>query len=436
MRINVFGMGYVGTVVSIGLANMGHDITGIDIVPEKVDKMNRGELDIYEPGLAELFTTVLSNETAGSFNCINQLGLHNNVDVSIACVGTPSMISGYVDLEQIKATTQIIGDMLKHSTKRHEVIIRSTIPPGTTENVIIPLLEETSGKQLGEHFSVCFYPEFLREGHAVHDFIEPSLNIVGSDDPSSVDLISAVFKDVKKAPVWTEFRTAEMIKYTNNTFHALKVAFVNEIATVGKAYGVNTDELMDIFSSDTVLNISPYYLRPGFAFGGSCLPKELRGIVQLSMGQGVTTPLLNSILPSNEEHINRLVSILTKSSGHHICFLGVTFKQDTDDIRESPILSVIQKLLHLPSYKASKEITICDQKKVCQKVQRVFGDRIKYTTMQDDLAESSEVIVLGPLPIEPKIMDELINFTGVVVDLKWYLVPETMKRLSGYMVIC
>ena len=436
MKINIYGLGYVGSVISICLASLGHEVIGIEVVPEKVDALNSGQLHIYEPGLQELFKSVIKKKTPGTFHAVKQLELYNNADVSIICVGTPGLTSGNIDLGQIEQTIKVIGGMLRHTGDRHDIIVRSTIPPGTTEDIIIPILEAESGRSLGDDFSVCFYPEFLREGQAIHDFFNPSLNIVGSHDDLSMKLIGSIFKKVKKPPIKTHIKTAEMIKYANNTFHALKVTFSNEIATICKPYGVNSNELMRLFCSDNVLNISPYYLRPGFAFGGSCLQKELKGMLYLAKNRGFKPPLLDAIIPSNEEHINRLLSLIENSGGNSICFIGATFKPDTDDIRESPILSAIDKLLHLPSYKVPKRIKIFDQEDVCKKVQKLFKDRIEYTSNQSDFVKSVDVIVLGPKPLNKELVSELLDFEGVIIDLKWHTVPDSLKEKPGYTVIC
>jgi len=435
MKVKVFGLGYVGSVVSICLASTGHEVIGCDVIKSKVNKINNGELDIFEPGLKDMLQQVLAGKYSGSLQCEIKTESEKDAEVAIVCVGTPSKNSGAIDLSPITETVVQLGAILKKSDHLKHIIIRSTIPPGTTEDLIIPILEKKSGKLLNEQFYVSFYPEFLREGKAIHDFLNPSLNVVGSTRNESFTLISSLFKNSKE-PVQVAYKTAEMIKYANNTFHALKVVFGNELGAICMAQGVDSDELIDLFCSDNVLNISPYYLKPGFAFGGSCLPKEVRGITHLSRSHGIKPLLLESILPSNQEHCNRLLEILEVTEGKTVVFFGVAFKPDTDDLRESPLLDVIKTLMVLPSYKKSKDIKIFEQKNVCEKVFSHFNDEVECISSQTNLVKEADLIILGPQPLEKGTINDLLGFKGKLIDLKWHKVPASLKKLSGYTVIC
>ncbi len=433
MKINVFGLGYVGNVTALSLTAMGHDVTGIEVVKEKVKLIQNGKLPIYEPGLEDLLHKALAGKLEGRFRVQSELP-HNfqSSDGSLVCVGTPSLNSGQVDLSQIEQTVRAIGKSLKNTKRRHEVIIRSTIPPGTMEEMVIPLLESESKRKAGKDFGVGFYPEFLREGTSLADFSQPSLNVIGCLNDQTLNFIKNVFI-VNKEAVSTEIRTAEMIKYVNNSFHALKVAFANEVGTLCRAYGVNTDELIQVFLSDKVLNISPYYLRPGFAFGGACLPKEVRATSELFLKKGIKAHLIHSIIPSNEEHINRVVSLIQNQNVTKVAFLGVSFKPDTDDIRESSLLKIVGALLHLPSYKKKLSITICDRASVISKVKKEFvSNQIDYQINVSKVLSSKQMIILGSYRLQPKEILKLKKYKGIIVDLKWFNMPEEIKSLKGY----
>lgn len=437
-KVNVFGLGYVGNVTALSLARLGHHIIGIEVVEEKIQHIRSGKLPIYEPGLETLLHKAQQEELQGKFfveNCLNNEEF-DSIDGSIVCVGTPSLSSGEVDLSQIKATLTTIARAIKNSNSWHNVIIRSTIPPGTTENLLIPLLEKESQKKAGVDFGVGFYPEFLREGKGLEDFIKPSLNVVGCLNEQTIKFLQSVFSvdtPLKKV----DFRTAEMIKYVNNSFHALKVTFANEIGTLCQAYKVNSDELIDLFLSDKVLNISPYYLRPGFAFGGACLPKEVRATSALLLKKGLKGEVINSILPSNEEHLNRLVTMIQEKGVHKIGFLGVAFKPDTDDIRESALLRVIDTLIKLPSYKERLQIKICDHPFVVKKLEKNYNlSQICFTNEAASLLNDVELVILGPYRLTKEEIIELSKFSGEFIDLRWFKLPKEITQLKKYYPFC
>jgi GDP-mannose 6-dehydrogenase len=440
MRLNIFGLGYVGSVTSVCLASIGHDVLGVEVVEEKAKALNEGRLPLFEPSLGDLYKAVFTGED-GSFRAVTELpsATAAPADASIVCVGTPSSAGGEVDLSQLIETSKAIGKYLRGATHMHHVIFRSTVPPGTTEEVLIPLLEAESGKKRGKDFHACFYPEFLREGQAVRDFFNPSMNLVGALDEASVPLIEAIFKVDKKAAA-TDVRVAEMIKYANNSFHALKVAFANEMGTLASAYGVDSQELMRLFASDTQLNLSPYYLRPGFAFGGSCLPKELRSVSALAIRKNIRVPLLESIMLSNEEHIRRVISLIqaqaTDKAKTRVGFFGASFKPNTDDTRESPVVKVIERLISGPSYREPVGISAYVHESVGRKLRGMFGDRVELASSPDDLLRTAHIVVLGPKKLDDETHERLARFPGPVIDLKWHDVPESVRTNPLYREIC
>jgi len=437
MNINIFGLGYVGSVVALKLVDMGHEVTGIEVVQKKVQALAKGQLSIFEPGLRELLASALQGKAKGKLTATSSLSIENfkKTDGSVVCVGTPSLSSGEVDLSQLKETLNMIGKALRETSRWHSVIIRSTVPPGTTEEVLIPILEAESQKIAGRDFGVGFYPEFLREGAALKDFSSPSLNVLGCCHLKTYRFVQQTFL-VKKKLRRVEIRTAEMIKYANNSFHALKVGFGNEMGTLCKVYGVNSEELTDVFLSDQMLNISPYYLRPGFSFGGSCFPKELRAISSLFLQKGISAPLISGIAPSNDEHTSRLITLIQSLKISKVGFLGVTFKPDTDDIRESPLLKVISSLAEIPSYKKAKTLRVCDSSLVVAKLKKDFSKTLKFCTSPVALFKESELLILGPYRLSTEDLKKLMLFSGMIVDLKYFDVPQPLKKKSGYQVFC
>jgi len=438
MKVNIFGLGYVGNVVALKLVEVGHDVTGIELVSRKVKDLKQGRLSIFEPGLEELLLSTLKKKTRGKLSAVSKLDLEDfkKSDGSIVCVGTPSLSSGEVDLNQLAATLKTIGQALSKTSRWHDVIIRSTVAPGTTQEILIPILEAESGKKAGEDFGVGFYPEFLREGIALKDFSFPSLNVLGCDSPRTVKFIQKTFP-VNKKLRRVAIRTAEMIKYANNSFHALKVSFANEIGTLCKSYNVDSEELADVFLSDTALNVSSYYLRPGFAFGGSCFPKELRAISSLFLRKGIKAPLINGIALSNDEHISRLISVIQAQQVSKIGFLGATFKPDTDDVRESPLLKVLASLLKISSYQKAKVLTVCDSAFVVKKLKKdKTFQSLKLCTNPSALIKGSQLLILGPYRLSAKALQGLAAFKGRIIDLKYFSLPKEIKNKQNYNTFC
>jgi GDP-mannose 6-dehydrogenase len=343
MRISVFGLGYVGCVSAACLAHGGHRVIGVDVNPTKVDLINRGALPVVEPGLDTMIAEALKSGTLSATN--DAAKAVNETDLSLVCVGTPSQPSGSLDLTYVARVCEQIGAALATKAERHVVVIRSTILPGTSKNLITPALEKASGKRVGEGFGLCHNPEFLREGTAVRDYYEPPKIVIGSSDKEACAAVEVIYQDIKAPLIVTDIEVAELVKYADNCWHAVKVSFANEIGNIAKAVGVDSHRVMEIFCRDDKLNLSPYYLKPGFAFGGSCLPKDLRALAYAARQVDVPVPLLTATLESNRLQIKRGLELVMAAGGRKVGVLGFSFKAGTDDVRESPIIEVIEGLI-------------------------------------------------------------------------------------------
>jgi len=343
MRISIFGLGYVGTVSAGCFADDGHQVVGVDPIATKVDLINRGQSPIIEVDIGEIIaSTVKAGRLSATDDATRAV---NETDLSIVCVGTPSQSNGNLDFRYIRRICEQIGEALKNKRARHLVAIRSTILPGTMHKIVIPTLEEFSGKKAGADFGVCNNPEFLREGSAVKDFRSPPKTVIGEFDKASGDVLAQLYEKLDAPMIRTDIQTAEMVKYVDNSWHALKIGFANEIGNLCKSFGIDSHEVMNIFCQDRKLNISSAYLQPGFAFGGSCLPKDLRALSYQAKSHDLHLPILTSILPSNEIQISRGLQLVMEKGHKRIGVLGFSFKAGTDDLRESPMIEVIERLL-------------------------------------------------------------------------------------------
>ena len=343
VRISIFGLGYVGTVSAGCLAEAGHEVVGVDPVGTKVDLINAGKSPIIEADIGEIVAAAVK---AGRLRATSDQDLAiRETDLSFVCVGTPSQTNGNLDLTYIRRVCELIGEALKHKPGRHTVVIRSTILPGTMEELVIPVLEAHSGKKAGVDFGVCNNPEFLREGSAVRDFNCPPKTVIGELDSASGDILAELYAKLEAPLIRTDIQTAEMVKYVDNSWHALKIGFANEIGNLCKSLSIDAQEVMTIFCKDKKLNISSAYLKPGFAFGGSCLPKDLRALAYTAKMRDLQLPIVTSILPSNELQVARGLQLIMENGPRRIGVLGFSFKAGTDDLRESPMIEVIERLI-------------------------------------------------------------------------------------------
>jgi GDP-mannose 6-dehydrogenase len=340
MRISVFGLGYVGTVCAACLADRGHQVIGVDKSESKVDLIRSGQSPIVERDIGDLVARNVQNgrlrATMDSAEAVAA------TDISFICVGTPSRANGALDLSAVDAVATEIGRSIRIKAEPHTVVLRSTVVPGTTRNVVMARLAEEAGNVA---FSVAFNPEFLREGTAVADYNSPAKTVIGAFDDAAAETVASLYRDLPGPMIKTDVAVAELVKYVDNSWHALKVAFGNEIGLIAKTLGIDSHDVMDIFVQDKRLNISPAYLRPGFAFGGSCLPKDLRALTYLARKNDLNLPVLDHIIESNQMLIDRGVEWILSRGGKRIAFLGVSFKAGTDDVRESSFVEMVERLI-------------------------------------------------------------------------------------------
>jgi GDP-mannose 6-dehydrogenase len=395
--ISVFGLGYVGTVTAACLAHKGHNVIGVDLSLAKVEAMQAGRNPIVEPRVGDLIS---ENRAAGRLQATSDSEYAVlNSDMSFLCVGTPSLRNGKLDLGHIEPVCREIGQMLKKKKGFHLVVLRSTVLPGTAETVVIPALESSSAQKLGQGFGVCVNPEFMREGTAVSDFLEPSMTIIGAADARHSAVLREIYQWAPGRIFETSFRSAEMVKYVCNAWHAVKVCFANEVGTLAKQLGVDAEAVTEIFTADGKLNISPAYLKPGFAFGGSCLPKDVRAINYRAKELDLNLPLFQSILASNDEHLERALEMILKTGKKKIGMLGLSFKAATDDLRESPHVQLVKRLLG-----EGRQVRIWDDN---VSLGRLIGSNRQYideviphigyllSTSLPDVLKDAEVVVIG-----------------------------------------
>lgn len=438
MKVSVFGLGYVGSVSAACLAQRGHDVIGVDANPSKVAMINQGLPPVIEAGLSELLADVTTN---GNFRATEDWkDAIDASEVALVCVGTPSNPNGSLSTDLVKRVSEQIGTALATKEAYFVVAIRSTVLPGTVERTVIPSLESHSGKTSGRDFGVCMVPEFLREGTSVKDFFHPPHTVIGELDCRAGKTVASLFEGIEAPLVRTSIPVAESLKYADNAFHALKVTFANEIGNVCKAADCDSHEVMNIFCMDNKLNLSPYYLKPGFAFGGSCLPKDLRALTYHARSLDVPTPLLDAILVSNKKQIERLITLLQRYKGRSLGFLGLSFKHGTDDLRESPILEVIETMLG-----KGFSVAIYDE---FVSIARLVGANKEYIQKEiphvsslmrssaEELVRESDVVVISNASEEfRKVLAQTVRPDQVVVDLVRIIANhETLK--SQYYGIC
>ena len=433
MKISIFGLGYVGAVCAGCLSKRGHQIIGVDVAQSKIDLINQGKSPIVEPGLEELLQDgIARGQLRGTTDVAEAIA---NSDLSLICVGTPSLRNGNLDLGYVEAVCREIGEQLRHKQTRHTVVIRSTILPGTIRGLVIPTLEAASGKKAGADFGVATNPEFLRESTAIRDYDFPAMTVIGSLDDTSGDLLQELYSDLDAPIIRKSVDVAELIKYTCNVWHATKVTFANEIGNIAKALGVDGREVMDVVCQDHKLNLSAYYMRPGFAFGGSCLPKDVRALTYRAGQLDVDHPLLGSLMSSNRYQVSRAYDMIEASGCKRIGLLGLAFKAGTDDLRESPLVELAEQLIG-----RGYDLRIFDRN---VDYARVFGankqyieSRIPHLTslmVQDlgEVLEHADYVVLGNN--DPLFAEALagLNADKQVLDLVGFTKVQTQARYTG-----
>ncbi|MGH7432462.1 MAG: nucleotide sugar dehydrogenase [Candidatus Methylomirabilales bacterium] len=419
MRVSVFGLGYVGCVTGACLAKAGHEVLGMDVSAEKAAMVNAGVSPVVEPGLAPLLAALVEKGWfRATTSCEEAVG---NSDLSLICVGTPGRANGQLEVDAVARVGNQIGSALRGRRGAYTVVLRSTVLPGTTERVLVPALLTGARRDLGSSLSVAVNPEFMREGSSLRDFAVPPFTLVGCEDPSTVSVLRELYAGVEAPFVPTSVRTAEMVKYVANAFHALKVSFANEIGDACAALGADAQEVMRVFLMDRKLNISEAYLRPGFAFGGSCLPKDLRALLYAARAADVSLPLLSAILPSNEGQIRRGVQAVLETRMRRVGVVGLSFKPGTDDLRESPMVSLVETLIG-----KGCEVRILDRN---VSIARLLGANRRYIEEEiphiaslmcdsvEALLEHAEVLVIGNGGEEAAAVLSAVDPHHVVVDL-------------------
>lgn len=431
MQISVFGLGYVGVVLAACLADNGHQVTGVDVNPTKIEIIQQGRSPIIEKGLDELVRKGIDSRKLFASSDTQKAVMGS--DLSFICVGTPSNGNGNIDLKYVERVCEQIGEALAEKSDYHVIVLRSTMLPGSTEELVIPTLEKASGKKAGVDFGVCFNPEFLREGSSVEDFYNPPFTIIGSQDIRAAQILTSVYSMISAPCFQIHIKEAEMVKYVNNAFHALKVAFANEIGSICKPQGIDSHTVMDIFCKDTKLNLSPYYLKPGFAFGGSCLPKDLRALLYHSSRLDVKSPVLESILPSNDIQINRACQIIKQLGHKRVGVLGFSFKDGTDDLRESPMVELIEYLIG-----KGYQVQVYDRN---VSLANLHGANRAYiekeiphisslmTNSMESVLENSQIIVIGNKSAEFNNVANQIKENQYLVDL--VRIPNEHHSLNG-----
>ncbi len=419
MRLSVFGLGYVGCVSAACFAREGHEVIGVDVSATKVEIINSGKSPIVEAGVGEVIEEMVK---AGRLRATTDAAdAITNSEVSLICVGTPSNANGSLDLTFIKRVCKEIGAALETKRERHTVVIRSTMLPGTIESVVVPALEVYSGKTAGRDFGVCINPEFLREGTSLRDFYAPPFTLIGADEEDVAARVRRLYAKIDAPLFVTGIKAAEMVKYACNCFHALKVSFANEIGNICKELGIDSHQVMDVFAKDTKLNLSPYYLKPGFAFGGSCLPKDLRAIAYKAKELDVDVPLLAAILPSNRMQVERAVGMVLRTGKKRVGVLGFSFKAGTDDLRESPIVTLIETLIG-----KGMQLSIYDRD---VSLARLFGANKEYIEREiphisqlmrasiAEVVESADVLIIGNKAEEFREIEAQLRPDQTVIDL-------------------
>jgi len=438
MKLSVFGLGYVGCVSAACFAKEGHEVIGVDVSQTKIDIINAGKSPIVEAGISELTNEVVTAKRLRATT--NAAEAVRDSEVSLVCVGTPSNTNGSLNLDYIKRVCQEIGAALEAKQERHVVVIRSTMLPGTIESVVVPTLEVYSGKKAGQDFGVCINPEFLREGTSIKDFYAPPFTLIGADEEEVAMSVRRLYSKIDAPLYVVPVKAAEMVKYACNCFHALKVSFANEIGNIAAGMGIDSHQVMDVFCQDTKLNLSPYYLKPGFAFGGSCLPKDLRALSYKAKELDVDVPVLSAVLQSNRKQIERATEMVLRTGKKKIGVLGFSFKAGTDDLRESPMVTLIETLigkgLQLAIYDRDVSLArlVGANKEYIEReiphISQLMRDSVK------DVLDHAEVLVIGNKAAEFKEIETQLRADQTVIDLVRLFDGKTSDKEGAYQGIC
>jgi GDP-mannose 6-dehydrogenase len=433
MQISIFGMGYVGAVCAACMAESGHDVIGIDVSDLKVDLINRGKSPVVEPDLEPLLRRQVAAGRVRATSDVN--GSVSASDISMICVGTPSHKNGGLDLSFVEEVARQIGEALRHSDKHHTVVVRSTVLPGTTRNLVIPILEQASGKKAGVDFGVAVNPEFLRESTAIKDYYDPPMTVIGELDTASGDTLASLYQGLAAPLTRAPLETAEMVKYACNAWHATKITFANEVGTFAKAYGVDGRDVMQIVCLDRKLNLSGYYMRPGFAFGGSCLPKDLRALIYGATQKDVDVPMLRSIMASNKAQVEKAMDIVNSLGKRKIAMLGLSFKADTDDLRESPLVDLAELLIG-KGYELSIYDKNVDYARVHGANRDYINSRIPHVSSLlksdlQDVVDGAEVMIVGNKDRQFEQVLQNLPENKIAVDLVGFMQTTSNAAAQG-----
>jgi GDP-mannose 6-dehydrogenase len=436
MRVSIFGLGYVGAVSAACLAERGHTVIGVDPNSDKVALINSGRAPVVEAELAELTRAAVAEKRLRATS--DPLSAVLETEVTFVCVPTPSQTNGNLDFRYLERVCGEIGAALREKSAFHVVVVRSTILPGTLKGLILPTLERASGRRVGEHFGVCHNPEFLRESTAVADFRNPPKTVIGVSDSRSGDIVQSLYEGVPGPVIRCAIEVGEMVKYADNTWHATKITFANEIGKICKSLGLDSHAVMEIFCKDSKLNLSPYYLKPGFAFGGSCLPKDLRAITYHARSHDVSTPLLNSLMFSNGEQIEQGIAMVLAARRKKVGVLGFSFKAGTDDLRESPLVEVIERLIgkgfDLRLYDRNVNIaklTGANREYIMKSIPHI--ERLMVGSIEEVL-EHADVIVIGNRGEEFAGLANKLRPDQLVID--FVRIRQIEERHANYAGIC
>ncbi len=435
--VSVFGLGYVGCVSSACLAREGHTVVGVDVNPTKVALVNSGRSTIVEEGIAELVTQMVASGRLRATTSVSE-AVHAT-DISLVCVGTPSAANGALDLSYVERVCTEIGAAIRDKSTFHTIVIRSTVLPGTVHGVATPALERGSGKTAGVHFGVCSNPEFLREGTSIKDFLDPPFTLIGADTEQAAAAVKSLYAGLEAPVHVVAVRVAEMVKYACNCYHGLKVGFANEIGNICKALDVDSHEVMRVFCEDRKLNISAAYLKPGFAFGGSCLPKDLRAVTHKARELDIETPILRATLESNRRQIERAFGMIQKTGARKIGMLGMSFKPGTDDLRESPLVSLIELMVGKGMELAIYDRDVSEAQLIGANKDYIEGEIPHIWSLMRgsarDVIEHGEVVVVGNATGEIRALGAT-SFAGkTVIDLA-RLFSRQPAEVVGYDGIC